>query len=66
VSASHPPDIGAARGLSRAGRLFGFGFWDYDRWMTEYDKSRGHRGGQWLFWIVVVLLVIAGAIWWLR
>jgi len=32
--------------------------------MTEYDKARGHRGGQWLFWIVVVLLVFAGAIWW--
>lgn len=34
--------------------------------MTEYDKQHGNRGGQWLFWIIFVLLLIAGAIWWLE
>lgn len=34
--------------------------------MTEYDKKRGNRGGQVLFWLVFVLLLIAGAIWWAR
>jgi hypothetical protein len=34
--------------------------------MTEYEKKRGNRGGQLLFWLVLLLLLGLGAIWWFR